>query len=120
MTNFSPCGLLFWFLIAIFLPGIIVHLLRRRFGPHHWLDRDGLTKEQIRKLPLDMVHKRTKWGLKGSVAAFAGLLIAVGILVGLQVDMFGVSGKKLLLFLAGVIVLLITLGPALVRRFLDR
>ncbi len=68
-----------------------------------------------------MLKKRTIWNLKGSAAAIVGLVIAlalypVGCLVGLPINIFGISDEKLIFYTAGAIVLLVTLGPTLYRK----
>jgi len=69
-------------------------------------------------------RKRTIWNLKGSAAAIVGLVVALalyplGCLIGLPINIFGVSDEELILYAVGIIVLIITLGPALYRKWHD-
>lgn len=116
MTNNWTLGsLLFWFALAIFVPGVIVHFTLGRKGGHHLFDKDKLTSDQVKDLPFAMIRKRTAWNLKGSAATIIGLAVAlliypVACAVGLPINVFGVSDQTLIFFTAGGIVLLITLG----------
>jgi hypothetical protein len=122
MNEWTIGSFLFWLVVAILVPGVIVHFTLGRKGGQRLFENQGLSKDEIRNLPLEMVKKRTLWNLKGSTAAFAGLAIAMalyplGCLIGLPINVFGISDEKLIIYLAGVVVLLITLGPALYRRW---
>lgn len=122
MNNWTPGSLLFWFAVAIVVPGIIVHFTLGRKGGHHLFDKDNLSADQIKNLPFDMVRKRTIWNLKGSAATIIGLAVGmllypIACLVGLPINVFGISDQKLILYAAGAVVLVITLGPAVYRRW---
>lgn len=122
MNDWALGSFLFWLAVAIFVPAIIVHFTLGRKGGHHLFDKDKLSKDEIRNLPFDMLRKRTIWNLKESAAAIVGLAVALalyplGCLIGLPIDIFGVSGEKLIIYAAGAIVLTITLGPALYRKW---
>lgn len=121
MNDWTLGSLLFWLAVAIFVPAIIVHLTLGRKGGHRLFDKDKLSKDEIRNLAFDMLRKRTIWNLKGSAAALVGLAFALalyplGCLIGLPINIFGISDEKLIIYAAGAIVLLITLGPALYRK----
>ncbi len=121
MNNWTLGSFLFWLAVAVLVPAIVVHFALGRKGGHRLFDKDNLSREEVRRLPLEMLKKRTIWNLKGSAAAIAGLVIAsalyaVGCLVGLPINIFGVSDGKLIIYTAGAIVLLVTLGPALYRK----
>lgn len=122
MNDWTFGSVLFWLVVAILVPGIIVHFTLGRKGGHHLFDKDGLSEDEIRNLPLHMLQKRTTWNLKGSAATIIGLAVAMalyplGCLIGLPINIFGISDEKLVLYTAGVIVLLITLGPTLYRKW---
>lgn len=122
MNDWSLGSVLFWLLVAILVPGIIVHFTLGRNGGHHLFDKDGLSEDEVRNLPMDMLEKRTLWNLKGAAAAIIGLvfvmvLYPLGCLIGLPINVFGISDEKLIFYAAGVIVLLITLGPTLYRKW---
>jgi len=122
MNDWTLGSFLFWLAVAIFVPAIIVHFTLGRKGGHHLFDKDNLSKDEIRNLPFDMLRKRTIWNLKGSVAAIVGLLVVMalyplGCLMGLPINVFGISDEKLILYAVGVIVLMITLGPTLYRKW---
>lgn len=122
MNDWTLGSFLFWFALAILVPGVIIHFTLGRKGGHHFFDKDHLTNEQVRNLPFEMVRKRTIWNLKGSAATIIGLAVAMtlyplGCLIGLPINVFGIPDEKLILFIAGVAVLLITLGPAIHRKW---
>ncbi len=124
MDNLTPGSLLFWFSIAIIVPGIIVHFTLGRKGGHHLFDKDNLNENELRQLPYEMVRKRTVWKLKGSAATLGGLgvvmiLYPLACLLGLPVNLFGLSREKLAYIIIGIVVLAITLGPALYRKWRD-
>lgn len=122
MNDWTLGSFLFWLVVAIFVPAIIVHFTLGRKGGHHLFDKENLSKAEIRNLPFDMLQKKTIWNLKGSAAAIVGLLVVMalyplGCLMGLPINIFGISDEKLILYTVGVFVLLITLGPALYRKW---
>jgi len=122
MNDWTLGSFLFWLAVAIFVPAIIVHFTLGRKGGHHLFDKDNLSKDEIRNLPFDMLRKRTIWNLKGSVAAIVGLLVVMalyplGCLIGLPINVFGISDEKLILYTCVLIVLIITLGPALYGKW---
>ena len=45
------------------------------------------------------------------------VLYPLGCLIGLPINVFGISEQKLTFYIAGVVVLLITLGPAVYRKW---
>jgi len=49
--------------------------------------------------------------------AFAMALYPLGCLIGLPINVFGISDEKLIFYAAGVIVLFITLGPTRYRKW---
>ena len=122
MNDWTLGSFLFWLAVAIFVPAIIVHFTLGRKGGHRLFDKDKLSKDEIRSLPFDMLRKRTIWNLKGSAAAIVGLAVALalyplGCLIGLPINIFGISDEKLIIYAAGAVVLTITLGPALYRKW---
>ena len=122
MNNWTLGSFLFWFALAIVVPGVIVHFTLGRKGGHHLFDKDNLSDDQIKNLPFEMVRKRTIWTLKGSAATIIGLGVAimlypVACLVGLPINIFGISDQKLIIYAGGVVVVLITLGPAVYRKW---
>jgi hypothetical protein len=124
MNNWTLGSFLFWLVVAIFVPAIIVHFTLGQKGGHRLFDNDNLSKDEIRNLPFDMLRKRTIWNLKGSAAAIVGLAVALalypfGCLIGLPINIFGISDEKLIIYAAGAVVLLITLGPALYCKWRD-
>ena len=124
MNDWTLGSFLFWLAVAIFVPAIIIHFTLGRKGGHRLFDKDKLSKEEIRNLPFDMLQKRTIWNLKGSAAAIVGLAVALslyslGCLIGLPINIFGISDEKLIFYAVGAVVLLITLGPALYRKWRD-
>ena len=124
MNDWTLGSFLFWLAVAIFVPAIIIHLTLGQKGGHRLFDKDNLSKDEIRNLPFDMLRKRTIWDLKGSAAAIVGLAVALalypfGCLIGLPINIFGISDEKLIIYAAGAVVLLITLGPALYRKWRD-
>lgn len=123
MNDWTPGSLLFWFAVAIIVPGVIVHFTLGRKGGHHLFDRDNLSPDQIRNLPFEMVKKRTIWSLKGTAATIVGLAAAMllyplGCLIGLPINVFGISDQKLIYYAAGSVVLLVTVGPAIYRKWI--
>lgn len=50
-------GSLFWFAVAIIVPGVMVHFALGRKGGHHLFDLDNLSVGQIRNLPFEMAKK---------------------------------------------------------------
>jgi len=124
MNDWTLGSFLFWLAVAIFVPAIIVHFTLGRKGGHRLFDKDNLSKDEIRNLPFDMLRKRTIWNLKGSAAAIVGLAVALtlyplGCLIGLPINVFGITDETLIFYAAGAVVLLITLGPALYRKWHD-
>lgn len=124
MNDWTLGSFLFWLAVAIFVPAIIVHFTLGRKGGHRLFDKDKFSKDEIRNLPFDMLRKRTIWNLKGSAVAIVGLAVALalyplGCLIGLPINIFGISDEKLIIYAAGAIVLMITLGPALYRKWRD-
>jgi hypothetical protein len=121
MNNWTLGSFLFWLAVAILVPAVVVHFALGRKGGHRLFDKDNLSADEVRKLPLEMLKRRTIWNLKGSAAVIVGLVIAlalypVGCLVGLPINIFGLSDEKLIFYTAGAIVLLVTLGPTLYRK----
>lgn len=124
MNNWTPGSFFLWLAAASFVPAVIVHFTVGRKGGHHFYDRDNLSGAEIKKLPLDMMKKRTIWQLKGSVAVIAGLSIVLVLyplscLIGLPINMLGIPDEKLIIYATGAIVLLVTLVPALYRKWRD-
>jgi len=122
MNDWTLGSFLFWLAVAIFVPAIIIHFALGRKGGHRLFDKDKLSKDEIRSLPFDMLRKRTIWKMKGSAAAIVGLAVALvlyplGCLIGLPINIFGISDEKLVFYAAGAVVLMITLGPALYRKW---
>jgi hypothetical protein len=125
MNNWSPGSVLFWLATAIFVPALLVHFTLGRKGGHHLFDKDGLSPEETRKLPLEILRRRIARQVKGSTAVLAGLLVVVvlyplGCRFGLPINVFGISEQKLNMYIIGVVVLGLTLGPALFRKWHDR
>lgn len=121
MSHWTLGSFLFWLAIAIFVPAIVAHFTLGRKGGHRLFERDNLSADEIRNLPLEMLKRRTVWNLKGSAATLVGLLIALalypaGCLLGLPINVFGISQAKLVLCTAGAVVLLVAAGPALLRK----
>jgi hypothetical protein len=115
---------LFWLAIAVAVPAIIAHFTVGRRGGHHLFDRDGLSDEEIRQLPFTMFKRRTIRSLRGSAAVAVGIAAALalyplGCLLGIPINVFGMSDQALMFCVAGAVVLAITLGPALYRRRRD-
>lgn len=124
MNNWSLGSVFFWLVPAIFVPALLVHFTLGRRGGHHLFDKDGLTPEETRKLPLDILRRRIGRQVKGSKAVLAGLLaVAVlyplGCRLGLPINVFGIPEQKLNIYIIGVVVLGLTLGPALYRKWRD-
>lgn len=122
MKSWTLGSFLFWFALAILVPGIIVHFTLGRKGGHHLFDDDKLSADEIKNLPFEMARKRTVWNLQGAGATIIGLAVALvlyplGCLIGLPINVFGISEQKLIFYIAGVVVLLITLGPAVYRKW---
>lgn len=122
MNDWTSGSFLFWLVVAILVPAISVRFLLGRNGGHRFFENDGLSKEEIRKLPLEMMKRRLVSNLHGSAATMVGLLVAlalypIGCLIGLPINVLGISDEKLILYTAGMVVLLITLGPALYRKW---
>ncbi|TXT26844.1 MAG: hypothetical protein FD134_371 [Gallionellaceae bacterium] len=125
MNDWTPVSILFWLAVAIVVPGIVVHFTLGRKGGHHLFDKDNLSPDQIRNLPFEMVRKRTIWNLKGSAATMVGLALAMalypfGCLIGLPINVFGISDQKLVYYATGSVVLALTLGPAIYRKFYEK
>lgn len=122
MKDWSPGSLLIAFVLAVLVPALLARFTLGRKGGHHLFDRDGLTPEEIRRLPLEMARRRTVWSIKGLLAALVAFAIVLvgyplACLIGLPVNVFGISREKLLYALAIAAVLGITLGPALWRKW---
>lgn len=122
MNDWTLGSFLFWLVVVILVPAVIVHFALGRKGGHHIFDKDNLSSNEIRDLPFDMLRKRTIWDLKGSAAAIVGMgvvmvLYPFGCLIGLPINMLGISDEKLFFYAAGVVVLMITLGVALYRKW---
>lgn len=122
MNNWTLGSFLFWIALAIVVPGVIIHFTLGRKGGHRLFDKDNLSADQIKNLPFEMVRKRTIWNLKGSAATIIGLAVAlllypVACVVGVPINVFGISDQTLILYAAGAVVLLITLGPAVYRKW---
>ena len=122
MKDWTLGTFLFWLLVAIVVPGIVIHFALGRRGGHRLFDKDGMSADEVRRLPLDMTKRRIGWQLRGSAAALAALALVAALyplacLLGLPVNLFGIANDKLLWWLAGVVVLAITLGPALLRKW---
>lgn len=121
MNDWTLGTFLFWLLLAILVPGIVIHVLLGRKGGHHGFDKDGPSAEGVRRLPLEMTRRRLGWQLRGSAAALAAIALAAALyplacLVGLPINVLGIPDDRLLWWLAAVVVLAITLGPALLRK----
>lgn len=124
MSDWTLGSILFWLAVVILVPAIIVHFTLGRKGGHHLFDKGNLSKDEIRNMPFDMLQKRTIWNLKGSAATIVGLAVVLalyplGCLIGLPINIFGISHEKLIFYAAGAIVLIITLGPAIYRKWRD-
>jgi hypothetical protein len=122
MKSWTLGSFLFWFALAILVPGIIVHFTLGRKGGHHLFDDDKLSADEIKNLPFEMARKRTVWNLQGAGAAMIGLAVVLvlyplGCLIGLPINVFGISEQKLTFYIAAVVVLLITLGPAVYKKW---
>ncbi|MGE0079658.1 MAG: hypothetical protein AB7U81_00005 [Thiohalomonadaceae bacterium] len=122
MNDWTLGSFLFWLAVVIFVPAILVHFTLGRKGGHRLFERDNLSREEIRKLPFTMARRKVAWNLRGSAAAVVGLAIAMalyplGCLIGLPINVFGISDETLIYYLAGVVVLAITLGPAVYRKW---
>jgi hypothetical protein len=125
MNDWTVGSVLFWLMVAILVPALIVHFTLGRKGGHRLFENDGLSKDEIRNLPLEIVRKRTLWNLKGSAAAFVAVafvlaLYPLGCLIGLPINVFAISDEKLVIYTAGILVLAFTLGPAIYRKWRDR
>lgn len=121
MTDWTLGSFLLWLALAVMVPGILIHRILGRKGGHHLFDKDKLSADQIKNLPLSMVKQRTLWSLKGTAAAMIGLAAALalyplGCLLGLPINIFGISDQKLVFYVSGAVILLATIGPALARR----
>lgn len=124
MNDWTLGSFLFWLAVAIFVPAIGIHFTLGRKGGHRLFDKDNLSKDEIRNLPFDMLRKKAIWNLKGSAAAIVGLAVVLalypfGCLIGLPINIFGISDEKLIFYAVGAVVLMITLGPALYRKLRD-
>ena len=122
MKSWTLGSFLFWFALAILVPGIIVHFTLGRKGGHHLFDDDKLSADEIKNLPFEMARKRTVWNLQGAGAAMIGLAVVLvlyplGCLIGLPINVFGISEQKLTFYIAAVVVLLITLGLAVYKKW---
>ncbi|MRR50403.1 MAG: hypothetical protein EG825_05730 [Rhodocyclaceae bacterium] len=125
MNDWTVGSFLFWLAAAILVPAIIVHFTIGKNGGHRLFEKDDLSKDEIRNLPLEMLRKRTRWNLRGSAAAFFAVafvmvLYPLGSLIGLPINIFGISDEKLIFYTAAILVLAITLGPAVYRKWRDR
>lgn len=125
MNAWTLESFLFWLAVVIIVPAIIVHFTLGRKGGHHIFNKDNLSREELRNLPFDMLKKKTTRNLKGSAAAIIGLVVALalyplGCLTGLPINIFGISDEKLVFYAAGAIILIITLGPAIYRKWHDK
>jgi len=124
MNNWTLESFLFWLAVAIFVPAIIIHFTLGRNGGHHLYDNKNLSKDEIRSLPFDMLRKRAIWEMKGSAAIIVGLAVALalyplGCLVGLPINIFGISDEKLIFYVAGAVALLIIFGAPVYRKWRD-
>lgn len=121
MQKMTLGSFLFWLAVVIIVPALVIHFTLGRKGGHRMLEKRGMTRDEVRDLPLHMLKKRTEWNLRGSAAAMIGLFGAAALYplacyVGLPLNVFGIAEEKLPVYTAGGIVLLIVLGPALLRR----
>lgn len=124
MNDWTLESFLFWLAVAIFLPAIIIHFTLGQNGGHHLYDNKNLSKDEIRSLPFDMLRKRAIWEIKGSAAIIVGLVVALalyplGCLVGLPINIFGISDEKLIFYVAGAVALLIIFGTPAYRKWRD-
>ncbi len=122
MNDWTLGSFLFWLVVVILVPAVIVRFTLGRKGGHHLFDKDNLSESEIRNLPFDMLRKRTIWNLKGSAAAIVGIgvvlaLYPFGCMIGLPINVLGISDEKLVYYAAGAVVLMITLGMALYRKW---
>lgn len=122
MNNLSLGTLLMWFAIVIFVPAIVIHFTLGRKGGHHLYDDRKLSPEEIRRMPFEMSRRKTIWHLKGAATTIAAVLIVavgypLGCLVGLPINALGISDRKLTYFAIIGVVVALTLGPTLYRKW---
>lgn len=124
MHDWTLGSFLFWLLIAIAVPALLVHFTLGRNGGHHLFAKDRLTSEATRKLPLTMLKNTTRWRLKGSAATLLGLMVALvlyplGCMIGLPINVFGIPDETFVYLVALGVAVLVMLGPVLYRKWRD-
>lgn len=117
MTHWTLGEFLFWLLIAILVPALIVHFTLGRNGGHHLFDKDGLSPKEIRDLPFKMFRRREERKFKSSLALLIGLVAAMvvyplGCIVGIPINVFGISDQTLFYMIAGGVAVAILFATA--------
>ena len=115
MTHWTLGEFLFWLALAIFVPAIIIHFTLGRNGGHRLFEKDGMTPEEIRGLPYQMLRKKLARQGRGAIGVLAGLAVALvlyplGCLVGMPVNVFGFSDQTLFWLVTGGVIAIAALA----------
>jgi hypothetical protein len=100
MENFSNVQIILLLVLAVLIPGIIVHFTLGRKGGHHLFEKD-LTKGEIRDLPFSMLTFRTRNNLIGSLVVLLGTATVIYISK-IVCNAFGVTSEKDFWIIAGL------------------
>jgi len=77
VTHWTLGEFLFWLVLAIFVPATIIHFTLGRNGGHRLFEKDGLTPEEIRDLPCQMLRRKLAWQGRSAFGVLVGLAVAL-------------------------------------------
>lgn len=116
MENFSNPQIIVLLVLAVLIPGIIVHFTLGRKGGHHMFEND-LSKDEIKNLPISMLAFRTRNNLIGSLVVLLGTATVMYISK-IVCNAFGITSDKDFWIIAGLFSLgyLVLLSLVLLKR----
>lgn len=105
---------LFWLVLAIYVPALLVHFTLGRNGGHRLFEKDGLTPEEVRALPFQMLSRKLERQGRSAFAVLMGMAVALvvyplGCLIGLPLNALGLSNQTLFYLIVGGVVVALTL-----------
>jgi hypothetical protein len=78
MEDWSAGQVIVALILAVLVPGIVIHFTLGRNGGHHMFD--DMSPEERRNMPIEMAKRTIKNRLIGGFGVLVGLAVAVGIL----------------------------------------
>ena len=106
MNDWTLGSFLFWLAVVIAVPGVIIHFTLGRRGGHHLFDKDGLSADELRRLPLTMTGRRIRRDITSSAATLTALVVVLALypaacLIGVPINVLGIAPGKLVWWLVG-------------------